>query len=276
MKRLVCLILVGNLFFGFAGVSKGVADTNRDSKAKVSNSLNTSFEIDYSPIWFEWREYSGGKILEEDGWIHRTSISATVEKSRFFIAPEFNLYAGSVDYKGQTMAGTKVSTDTSYYGFEASVKGGYSFCLGRIEVPTYVGLGYEKWRRNLESIPGAFGYAEKWNQLYTVIGVAPYWYIGKGYYVFGDLYVKRPLDIKNKVSYFDVTVDPEEVWNYGVEFGIGVKPLLKRHMEGKISLFYEREKFDKSDPEYSTTIQDYVYQPDSKREKFGVKLGIKF
>ncbi|MEM3771842.1 MAG: hypothetical protein QXW80_05995 [Candidatus Micrarchaeia archaeon] len=276
MKKVVCLSLAGVLLFNFAGVTKGIASVDKSANTRTGDSLNVNLEVNYSPIWFEWKEYNEGRSLKEDGWIHRTSISVTVEKNRFFVVPEFNLYAGSIDYKGQTITGTKVSTDTSYYGFEISAKGGYSFCLGKAEIPAYIGLGYERWRRNLESTLNAFGYAEKWSQLYTIIGVAPQWHIGKRYYIFGDLYIKRPLDIKNKVSYFDVTVDPEEVWNYGIELGVGVKPLLKRYIEGKISLFYEREKFDESDPKYSSTIQDYIYQPDSKREKFGVKLGIKF
>lgn len=253
--------------------------------AQEKPKFEVKFGTSYSLVHFNWEEFTNKKLVDEEGLLHKGDFNLEIKHGRFLISPKVSIYTGTVDYKGHTWGGDKFSTDTSYSGLDISLKGGYDICLKQLTVTPYVGIGYEKWRRNLESNYASIGgvttlvsgYTEKWYSIYGTIGVAPRYKLNTSYYIFGNAYLKRPFNVKNEVPLFDVTVKPGKSWNnYGAEIGIGVKNLIKKNLEGTLSLYYEKDKFKKSNIKYSAVLDDYVYQPKSERELLGVKLGIKF
>lgn len=239
--------------------------------------LKMIFSVDYSPYYFKWEENVG---VDEKGWLHAFETNAEISLPQIAwmpkIMPSFKIYTGDVKYDGQTWSGNSIKSRTDYSGWNGEINFGYDFKITKnIKTTTYAGIGHEYWKRNLENTLNSLGYTEKWTQNYFKVGVKPQYEVGN-YYVYTNLYLKRPFDVKNRVSMFNVEVKPDEKWNYGIEVGGGVNSLFKKNVGLFIAGFYEKEKFGKSDPEYSDVIGDYLYQPESKRTTYGIKAGLKF
>ncbi len=68
---------------------------------------------------FEWKEFNtnGSQLLKESGPIYGIGISTKLEDVNLITAKfKGELFIGSIDYDGQTQAGTSVKTDTDYFG----------------------------------------------------------------------------------------------------------------------------------------------------------------
>lgn len=272
-KKVICLSL-GGVILGSAVC--GWANTNlEENKLKIG--------VFYTPVYFKWSEKDGGEtLLTEKGWIHKGGIEVKANLvENYYLKPSLAVYGGDIKYDGGTWDGKEVKSRTNYSGYEIALAGGIEKRIGKAVVDGYVKVGMEKWKRSIDSNFSeegslVFGYGEKWKMWYWSVGINPSYDVDKNIFLFGNLYVKRPFSVKNKVDIFDVEVEPKKKWNYGIEVGIGARDIIKQKVNGKISFFYEREKFGKSDLEYSSVINDYVYQPESKREQYGVKLEINF
>lgn len=271
------LLVVG--LFGVLLVQSKAALAQESPKSEVK------FSTSYSLTYFNWEEFIDEKVVDEEGFLHKADFNLEIKHNRFLISPKVSIYTGAVNYKGHTWEGDKFSTDTSYSGFDASLKGGYNICLRQLTITPYIGIGYEKWRRNLESNYASIdevttlipGYTEKWRSIYGTIGIAPKYELNTNYYIFGNVYLKRPFSVRNEAPLFAVTVKPGKSWNnYGAELGVGIKHLVKKGLEGTISVYYEKDRFKRSNAVYSNVLDDFVYQPKSKRELLGLKLGFKF
>ncbi len=139
----------------------------------------------------------------------------------------------------------------------------------------YAGAGYEYWKRSLENTQTSLGYSEKWSQYYLKLGVKPEYKTGN-LSLYSDLYIKYPWDIKNKVSLLDVEVKPDNKLNYGIEVGGKLHKVFNKNINMFISGFFEKEKFGKSKEKFSQVVEDYVYQPESERKTYGLRLGLEF
>lgn len=271
------LLVVG--LFGVLLVQSKAALAQEPLKSEVK------FSTSYSLTYFNWEEFIDKKVVDEEGFLHKADFNLEIKHNRFLISPKVSIYTGAVNYKGHTWVGDKFSTDTSYSGFDVSLKGGYNICLRQLTITPYIGIGYEKWRRNLESNYASIGgvttfipgYTEKWRSIYGTIGVAPKYELNTNYYIFGNVYLKRPFSVRNEAPLLAVTVKPGKSWNnYGAELGIGTRHLVKKGLEGTISVYYEKDRFKRSNVVYSNVLDNFVYQPKSKRELLGLKLGFKF
>jgi len=276
MKKRLILGAVSTFLVSTLISTVGVGESKAESKP-----ISADFSVSYSPYYYKWSEKAG---IDEKGWVHALKVSGKMHVSKIiwipYIEPSFKIYGGEVKYDGQAWTGEAVKTKTNYNGWEAELNLGYTYAFDKnFKVSLYGGIGREYWKRDLENAivdnTLAIGYSEKWRQNYVKIGVKPEYGIGN-YYVFGNFYAKYPWKVKESASLFDVEVEPGKKLNYGAELGVGVKGFLKKDLGIFASVFYERDKFGKSDEDYSEVVGGYLYQPESKRETYGFRIGINF
>lgn len=285
-KKVICLGLILGFGYGtglaapIGNISVFAIDDFRKEECLKDNKVKV--EVFYGPTYFKWTEKNEGeKLLTEKGWIHKTGIGIKVDVESSYLRPSFIFYGGDIKYDGKTWEGDKVRSRTNYIGHDISLEGGIERKVGRTTLDGYVKMGIERWKRSIDSNISengnvAIGYGEKWRMWYWTVGVKQTYEINKDTFLFGNLYVKRPFNVRNKVDIVDVEVKLKKKWNYGIEVGVEAKDVLKRGINGKVSFIYENEKFGKSNMVYSSVIDDYVYQPESKRTQYGIKVGIKF
>ena len=283
MRKLVsgvaCLAILAGV--SLVDSKAGLAyDVSSKQTLKQERLCGVDFFVNYEPYHYEWKEEADDKHVKEEGWIHGVEVGAKVNYYGFFLEPKFTLYGGEVEYDGVTWGGDEVSTYDDYSGWALDLNVGKEFYLTKnFKLAPYASVGYEYWKRqaenNLEGSTLVLGYSEKWSKWQVGVGVKPEYDLGS-YYVFGDVYLKYQFNVKNDVNLFDVTVRPGESWSYGVEAGVGVRDFIKKGVNLETSVFYAYDDFRKSSAKYSSVVGGYVYQPESERELWGFKVGLRF
>ncbi|MEM1672951.1 MAG: hypothetical protein QXX12_02590 [Nanopusillaceae archaeon] len=283
MKKSVVCLGLGGILIGSV-VSNGWAGSlvHMDKNTgKDGTKDSIKIEVFYEPVYFKWTEKENDiKLLTEKGWLNKGKIGIKIG-THYYVKPSFTIYGGDIKYDGGSWDGEKVKSRTNYSGYEVALAGGVEKKIGKTTIDAYIKTGVERWKRSIESNLSeedtlVIGYGEKWKMWYWQVGIAPYYESSNNISLFGNLYVKRPFKVKNEVEIFDVEVEPGKKWNYGAEIGVEIKNMIKQKVNGKIAFFYEEEKFGKSDLKYSNVIDLYLYQPESKRQQYGIKLGINF
>lgn len=214
---------------------------------------------------FSWAEYdAGGKLLQENGPIITVGLTRkTVQPDQSFTKAELAYFGGTVAYDGATWGGTPVTSDTDYRGF----KGEYSFYhpAGGEGGYTFFGLGYKQWLRDLISTPVSQGYREQWKSLYARFGFRQ-----ESARLRIEAGLKYPFYNESRVAAFGSTARPGRQASFFGEADWAVA----KHLE--LSLTYDSMKFPASDSVYAPQLGQYVYQPDSKSDSWGLALRAKF
>jgi len=237
---------------------------------------------------FTWKEFDDrGQFLKESGSRFGVGFAYVHEfPNQLTLKPGIELNGGEVDYDGQTNAvpPAAVSTTTNYFGLKFEVDLG-----GRIRpsqsfvIEPFAGLGIRSWSRDIDdSIAGngsfVRGYTESWTSFYGRLGVRGEQYLGEMNKLFLEAGVKLPVYTENHI-------DDDAVSREALTLKPGNKPSLfaeagvKLHLF-KISAFYDSMRFKKSPTvvAYDPTLGGYVgfYQPKSKADMFGLKIGASF
>lgn len=219
---------------------------------------------------FVWKEYKddGSKLLEESGPIYGIVATGKFRPYRnLTLKTKGEVFAGSIDYDGQTQGGTPVSTDTNYVGFKVEQDVGWKFLAAeKTTIEPFAGVGYRLWYRDLESTSSAIGYTEKWQSFYGRLGVGAGYIPYKRIKIFAEGGVKYPFYNRNKVDLFGVTLEPGKKASSFAEAGLEYC----RYYLLRVSAFYEGMRFSKS------PVVNNLYQPESKADIFGVSLGVVF
>lgn len=235
----------------------------------------------YAPVEsFEWRENgdSGDKLLEESGT--RFGIGADYRyralngKMPLRFRGEF-VY-GDVDYDGHTQGGIASKTNSTYLAWKMEGDAAWRFWFDRVVLDPMLGFGYKAWSREIHdggvidptsgTGKAVRGYTEDWEILYGYAGLrleTNRWR-NDTWGLFGEASAKFPVSVKNTVDEFGISVKPGKDITPYVEFG-GWYDMVR------IAAYYERMTFGKSP--YSP---EGAYQPESKSDIFGVKIGFKF
>ncbi|WP_457638869.1 hypothetical protein [Persephonella sp.] len=227
-------------------------------------------ELSYSVKSFTWKEYdsAGKQLLKESGFLHQIGIKHSFSTESLYITPSLGVEVGSVNYDGQTQTGTPVSTDTNYWGVLTRIAVGTNIKLFFVES----GLGYDYWKRNIESKSSAIGYAETWSQFYIPLQIGIKKKLNEtAFKIFGEY--RFNIETKNVPSLYSVTTKPKS----GLFFTVGAGAEVGRIT---FNLSYSYDKWKKSDPViYIDTAQNLAYrvwQPESKREIIEASIGYKF
>ncbi|NOZ25966.1 MAG: autotransporter outer membrane beta-barrel domain-containing protein [Nitrospirae bacterium] len=223
---------------------------------------------------FTWTEYDdqGTRLLKESGPIYTIGSSVRSDLSgALFLGVNAELFGGTVGYDGQTQAGVPVETDTDYTGFVAEGDLGWKVHLrGKATLEPFAGLGYRWWRRDIKDTVSAIGYEETWWSLYARLGAQGEYAYTEKVTVFGKAGLKIPVITENEVDLSiiglsTVKVEPGNVTSVFAEAGV-------KWTRFEAGLFYEGMRFSKSDP--VTVGGAQVWQPETKADMFGIKLGM--
>lgn len=237
---------------------------------------------------FAYKEFdAGGELLDrEDGVVPGVILGVSREWRDLHLVVDFSHYGGDVDYDGQTQSGIPITTQTnaqfSSISFRAERR--ERTTTGRA-YGTYVGLGYTRWVRDIESTRTAGGtFVQGLLETYTwwtaEVGarVALYqagsatWQLDARF-----LYTLYPSVEVDSHGLFDrVTLEPEGrpgfrvalPWEYGAK-GQATRFIAEPWIE-----YFE---FGESDPETITTGGVPVgtaLEPRSETRNLGVSVGI--
>jgi hypothetical protein len=233
------------------------------------------FDVYLKAESFTWKEFndSGARLLKESGPIYGVGLSVKSDDiyKLLTLKAKGELFGGSVDYDGQTQAGTPVKTDTDYLGFKIETDGGWKFILKeKSSLEPFAGLGFRWWIRDLKSTSSAIGYEEKWWSFYARLGIHGDHIFSNQLKAFVNAGVKLPIHNENKadlrvIGLSTVTLEPGKEASVFAELGLKWKML-------KASVFYEDMRFSKSDIVRIGSAQ--VWQPESKADIFGLNVGL--
>jgi len=220
---------------------------------------------------FVWKEFDGrSRLLKESGPRYGLGIYRRYERNEMTFRPMAEVYAGNVDYDGQTQGGTPVATETNYLGGKAGFDAGGVITLNpALRLEPIVGFRAEYWERDIESTGAAIGYREHW-QSFSLRGETGSG--SAGMRVFGEAALNWPFSNVNRAD-FPVTgkvkVRPEGKLGWSAEAGLKAGPV-------RIALFYEMVNFSKSDDAVIPLgggLALLIFQPDSEYYVYGLSAG---
>lgn len=222
---------------------------------------------------FVWKEFDtdGSQLLEETGPRY---VFSFLYQSQFSDAWHYevmaDLYAGNVDYDGQTQAGDPITTTSEYRGARGDFTATYD--VGGTDSPfaLLVGAGLDVWSRNLRdtTLPDSTpvnGYQEDYFMIYARLGLQLQ-FSHNSWSSKLKAGLRRPLIVEESIDEFDVTLEPKPTTTYFASW---------QHLWGldggqsfALNFYFEHTRFDASDSEFSTI--GYVYQPESDMKTVGI------
>ena len=233
---------------------------------------------------YRWQEYDSGgsRLLTEQG--PRLVAAGVFDNagrtaSGIFFSATVKGYAGSVDYDGQDGNGVYTSSTSSYLGWGAVIDGGYRLRRGErgSQIDIRAGVGYEGWRRDINSSVNANGQpvggvVEDYGIAFGRIGLGlPLGMIsGRGHV---DLGLKRPLTVSERVTVDGAPIHlaPRPEWSFYASYLIPYGSDETRY----VRFYYDSIRFGQS-PSKVTPLPRTVWQPESKADIVGLALGVRF
>lgn len=252
---------------------------------------NATFSIAGGVEKFNWSEYNsrGRELLEESGL--RYTIGGNYDNLRrlnsgavFSLAGK--LYAGAVDYDGETqITATPVQSTTNYLGFQFDALGGYRFARRLHGLDLLGGAGLDFWLRSIDGtyVPGVgqvSGGDEDYYVFFAKLGLGYFHEMGKArhylqagikypFFVYEKAYSSRSDDLTLKPK-----GRPSLFAKYQMEFGSA----MRNHFG--LTFYYDRYRFDQSDIVVETAggvpTGFVVWQPESHQNTLGVQLAYYF
>jgi hypothetical protein len=225
---------------------------------------------------FKWTEMlpNGSKFLDESGVLYGLGIDMkhSSRSSSLFTLMKCEAFFGQVDYDGHVQAGYPAKSDSTYFGMD--VEGGIGFHVGNEKalLAPFVELGWKWWSRdiadstykdNTGTIHDAIGYSELWSMYFAKAGVWGSASLSQSSFASIEAGVLFPLYTKNDVSLAGVKLEPKGQPSPFAEVGISIKNF-------RLAAYYESLRFDKS------PIVRGVFQPESKMDIFGGRIGVSF
>jgi hypothetical protein len=222
---------------------------------------------------FVWKEFDtdGSQLLEETGpryvfsFLYQNQFSADWDYQ-----VTADLYAGNVDYDGQTQMGDPITTTSEYTGVRGDFIATYNIGGSDSPFALLAGAGLDAWSRNLRdtTLPDStpvYGYQENYLMIYARLGLQLQ-FSHSSWSSKLKAGLRRPLIVEETIDEFDVTLEPKPTTTYFAAWQ-NIWKLEGDHAFG-LNIYYEHTRFDASDPEFSNI--GYVYQPESDMKTVGV------
>jgi len=233
---------------------------------------------------YQWQEFvHGSRLLEESGFLYGLGFVYSTElDDHLTLRPAAEIFGGTVDYEGQTVTRLAASTDTNYFGVKVECDLGRRYRSGRnLVIEPFGGLGLRAWTRDLEDTTlsdgtPASGYPEDWVSLYGRLGLRGSGELSAQKRFFAQAGVKAPLynrmtAYQSEIGGQDLTFHPGKQPSFFAEAGVRTERFTG-------SIFYEGIRFEQS--ESIITIEGLEefenFQPESRADLYGVKLGVAF
>lgn len=228
---------------------------------------------------FHWEESldGEGKVLDEDGPLFGFDLGFTTPmNAAWALDGRVGLFAGEVDYDGQTQAGDPAETTTEYFGMsgEASARFTGKDHAG-VDVDPFAGLGLRSWVRGIGTSEGdGRGYDEYWTMFYARTGLRAEGPLQGAFRWFGIAALRFPIYSENTVEIDfedipdeEVALEPGRQLTFDAEIGI-------TNDRWTASLSYEQQKFDESDTEEAGPL--LLFQPESEGYIASLNIGLIF
>ncbi len=233
----------------------------------------TQIELGGGIEYFQWEEFAdgGNKLLSETGPRYFIGIKGTNRvDQRWSLDFLGRVYSGTVNYDGQTMGGTPITTDTDYNGVRSEI--GLSYLTRRNKSEPHRGdllvrfsLGIDSWRRGLLDTTTSggtpvSGYTERY---YVAYGTVEAQYLGGGWRA--GVGVLAPYYVDETVSIIsDYPLHPEGQLSpfANLEFNLSA--------QWSLAMEYRTYRFAKSD------VNGGYYQPKSTQDTLSASLRYHF
>lgn len=228
--------------------------------------------------FYSWGEYDNNSTqnLDESGTQFLIGFSAKHEligNMNFYVRSDFYYYTGTVDYDGYLQndygGNTPYKTETGYNGFELLINSGYNFNVTHnLSLAPELGLEYEHWKRDLGK-GDKHGYLESYNVFFIDFGFNGRLKISPNVSIFMKFLGEAPLSISEGVDLSsnnnlkEIDLAPKS--NMGINFETGVTAY-----NASFSFYIDYLLFSPSD------INQSIFQPESDRSIFGIKLAYDF
>jgi hypothetical protein len=215
----------------------------------------------------EYDKY-GEKTIEEEGALLGIGYKLIPKLDATSLSGDGELFYGIVDYDGQLRNGDAVDEKNKYIG--VNLHGNLNFLLFESfleeeSLMAITGLGIDCWSRSMNLIHKENGYREIWTNFYGRAGVG--FYLLKNVYFSGG--VKIPFWTKRHIGDFNLNLNPKGKMGAFIETTI-----LLDHIS--MDLFFESNKFVKSDMESGKSNQYNGWQPELKGQTIGVSFRSNF
>lgn len=228
--------------------------------------------------FYSWGEYGNNSTqkLDESGTQFLIGFSAKhklIGNMNFYVRSDFYYYTGTVDYDGYLQndygGKTPYKTETGYNGFELLINSGYNFNVTHnLSLAPELGFEYEYWKRDLGK-GDKHGYLESYNVFFIDFGfngrlkILPNVSIFMKFLGEAPLSISEGVDLSSKNNPKEIDLAPKS--NMGINFETGVTAY-----NASFSFYIDYLLFSPSD------INQSIYQPESDRSIFGIKLAYDF
>ena len=189
-------------------------------------------------------DHAGNVLVHETGWLPGISMRATYRDGGLSWITEGQVYKGTIQYHGQTQAGSAVdsTTDTGltllHIGGAYAIGGNYAL-LAAIE--------WEKWRRDIIGARGAAGLQEKYDAKRLSAGATKKWDLNDMATISFDAALVIAQPERLRVG-FSGLLDPASLdtkWSQGLRIGASIRPAAAPSLEFCIG--YDWIKVPRSD-----------------------------
>jgi len=227
---------------------------------------------------FNWKEYlAGHEIVRDSGPMYGIGADINISPPvMLMIEGNGEFYFGNLDYDGfiQNPYGVEpYRSKTQYLGIKGSADMAVILDItDHFYLKPYLGIGVNAWQRRLDNTGSrVYGYDESWLTLFALAGMGAGVTINRTVEVFGKAVLRlsayniEKVDMSNIGGPSGIYLSPGRQPSFCAEAGVNVAFV-------SLSLFYETLRFAESDIDSKYD----VFQPESKADTYGVRLGAVF
>lgn len=227
---------------------------------------------------FNWKEYLfGQEIVRDSGPMYGVGADVTIAPPvMLMIEGNGEFYFGNLDYDGfiqNAYALEPYRSKTQYLGIKGSADVAVMLDItDHFYLKPYLGIGANAWQRRLDNTGSrVYGYDESWLTLFALAGMGAGVPINRTVELFGKAELRlaayniEKVDLSNIGGPSGIYLSPGRQPSFCAEAGVKVAFV-------SLSLFYETLRFGESDIDSASD----VFQPESKADIYGVKLGAVF
>ncbi len=261
-KSIITLLLVGWMFAATFATAQN-----------LNESFQTTFYTDLRVYTWEEFDDNGAQNLSETGSLFGFGVVPKIalnDSKNFFLRGDFTMYFASVGYNGFTFDQlgnqTPFTTNTNYFGFEATPELGYNFALSKeFDLTPVTGPGFEHWSRGING-GNAPGYTENYSVFLWDITAEGTYKVDKDIQFIPWFGLRFPLSFSESV---DLSQDqgPSDI-----SLSPGTSPRIRFGLDGSFYRAFASLSFETWSIGKSPQDQNYL-QPNSSRKIFMIKVG---
>lgn len=240
-------------------------------------------EAAFSLMHFDYREYrdNNGSLLDrENGYLPGVSFSLARPVNSWEVIGRFSYYGGTIDYSGETQAGTPVQTSTSEKLTDLSLQLGKDVAFSDSAlIKLYGGIGHRQWRRDIHSAATVAGLLENYRWSYAFLGVLAPLAQKDSFALALDVRLTHTINPIIHVDFGGVYDSSKLSLGEKSGFRISLPATLPQTngLQFRIEPFWEEWRFGRSNTESITRNGigiGTVFEPRSESRAYGVNVGL--